>query len=211
MNSRASPRAIGGRPILIASLLAGHRCLCLCRRAVKARRRCSRATSASPCFRAITIMSATAPTRRSTGWSAICCARALKVRVYSPTVDKPAFPPTGDLVACRLGADSRAGANIGSPTGTVRRASAATSPNSRPTSSISPAPTSSPTARSAGRGRATSRRSPRSTRASKPIFLITICSSSSRRCARSCGGSTGAAMRSSRRPNRPRRCCAPSA
>ena len=39
-------------------------------------RACSRAISASPSFRAITIMSATAPTRRSTGWSNISFARA---------------------------------------------------------------------------------------------------------------------------------------
>ena len=80
----------------------------------------------------------------------LSAAAGRKVRVYSPTVEHPAFPATGDLVSVPR-SRSRAGPNIACRS-RCRRASAATSPNSRPTWSTSPAPISSPTARSAGRG-----------------------------------------------------------
>ena len=71
--------------------------------------------------------------------------QGVKVRVYSPTVKHPAFPPTGDLVsipAIPIPVRAEYRMPIALP-GRVR----ATSPSSTPTSSMSPAPTSSAIAR----------------------------------------------------------------
>ena len=73
-----------------------------------------------------------------------------QVRIYSPTVENPAFEPTGDLVSVPP-SPSRARRNIACRCAS-RSVCAATSPRSPPTSSTSPAPTSSPIARSVGHG-----------------------------------------------------------
>ena len=72
-----------------------------------------------------------------------------QVRVYSPMVEHPAFPPTGEMVSvpsCQSQARRISNAAQRCPP-----ACAATSTRSPPISSMSPARTSSRTARSAGR------------------------------------------------------------
>ena len=132
-----------------------------------------------------------------------------QVRVYSPTVANPAFEADRRNRQRAVGADPAAA-----------RISAA----GRPDRARSPRPCRvrsehrphrqpghrRPPRGQLGPARTTSPPSPRSTRASRPISLIIICRCSSRRRARSCAGCIAAATRSSRRPNRWPRCCAPS-
>ena len=120
-------------------------------------------------------MCATAPTRRSTGWSTICCGRACRSASIRRRWTSRPFQPTGDLVSVPA-VPIPGRPEYRTPARAYRARSAATSPNSSPTSSTSPAPTSSAIARSAGRGGARSRSSRRSTRASTPISLIITCS-----------------------------------
>ena len=72
--------------------------------------------------------------------------QGVQVRVYSPTVEHPAFPPTGDLVSVpSLPIPGRSEYRL--PIALPPRRPAATWPNSGRTSSMSPARTSSGIAR----------------------------------------------------------------
>ncbi len=130
--------------------------------------------------------------------------QGVQVRVYSPTVEKPAFPATGDLVD-RAGDPDPGTVGISPADRDSRCASGATSSGSIRMSSMFPARTSSATGRSAGRDATRLRPSHRSTRGSTPISLIITCRRSSRWRAGSCGASIIAAKSSSRPLNRPAR------
>ena len=198
MNSRASGRAIGGSPALT---LTGETPTATCPRA-------TRPTSASPSSRAITIMSATAPTRRSTGWSAICSARACRcasirrrskdagVRADRRSGQHPrrSRSPAGRNIACRSRIPARGPAR-------PRRVRAQHRPHRQPRH------------RRPSRGQLGAPSQDRRRRLGPhPVrhlsALIIICSCSSRARARSCAASTTAARSCSPRRNRPRRSCA---
>ena len=110
MNSRVSWSATGGNPLLHTDRLS----FAFPRAPAKTLRRWSRATCASPCSRAITIMSATGPTRRSTGWSAICCGRARRSGSIRRCATIPPFRRPATWSTCRR-CRSRGGPNIASP------------------------------------------------------------------------------------------------
>ena len=169
----------------------------------------SQSTSASPCFRAITITCVTAPTRRSTGWSAICCGKASRSAfIRRPSISRrssrratwSAFRP------CR----SRGGPNIGSGSGSMPRF-ARTSPSLRRTSSISRPGHRRPPRGQLGAARENSGRGVGPHAVRDLSHLLPPAESSSRSRAVSCAASIAAATRSWLRRSRWPPCFAPSA